>query len=106
MEPVKNKNLKNLLEAVKKTFLPPTVRRQSKSQCWGEILSFFICHMQFPFPSTRTRIQNELPGSRPTKGRGWTLFVLIFLLNSNALEIERKQDNWKRRALRNYLNNN
>ena len=80
MEPVNNENLKNLLEAVKKTFLPPTVRRKSKSQCWGEILSFFICHMQFPFPSTKTRIQNELPGSWPTKGRGWTLFVLIFYL--------------------------
>ena len=95
MEPVNNKTLKNRLEAVKKTFLPPTVRRKSKSQCWREILNFFICHMQFPFPSTKTSIQNELPGSRPTKGRGWTLFALIFLLNSNALEIERKQHNWK-----------
>ena len=56
MKSVNNKNLKNLLEAVKKTFLPPTVRRKRKFQCWEKSLvsSFVTC--SFPFPSTKTRM--------------------------------------------------
>ena len=71
MEPVNNKNLKNHLEAVKTTFLPPTVRRKRKFQCWEEILSFFICHMLFPVPSTKTRMNfQDLGQQKAEAGKG------------------------------------
>ena len=52
MEPVNNKNLKNLLEAVEKTFLPPTVRRKRKFQRWEKFLfsSFVTCSSPVSHP--------------------------------------------------------
>ena len=48
MAPVNNTNLKNLLEAVKKQVFTTNSEKKKKFSVFGEILSFFICHMQCP----------------------------------------------------------